>query len=131
MIQHLADTLNKDVNIVRSINFYKDGDKTHFNQILDEFHFDKVWSETIATSDYEKRRKVVDEFNAINRYKKRGIAMLPTKYGVSFTAKFLNQAGALVHIYTDGSVLITHGGVEIGQGLHTKSILSLKIALIL
>lgn len=57
-----------------------------------------------------------------NRFKKKGLAIVPTKFGIAFTALFLNQAGALVHIYTDGSVLISHGGVEMGQGLHTKMI---------
>lgn len=64
----------------------------------------------------------MEQFNAQNRWKKRGIAVYPTVFGAGYTAKFLNQAGALVHIYTDGSVLLTHGGVEIGQGLHIKMI---------
>ena len=57
-----------------------------------------------------------------NRWLKRGVALIPTKYGIAFGLKHLNQAGALLHIYTDGSILLTHGGVEIGQGLHTKMI---------
>lgn len=57
-----------------------------------------------------------------HRYKKKGIAVIPTKFGIAFTALFLNQGGALVHVYTDGSVLISHGGAEMGQGLHTKMI---------
>lgn len=57
-----------------------------------------------------------------NRWKKRGVAIIPTKFGVSFGAKFLNQGGALLHVYTDGSVLLTHGGMEMGQGLHTKMV---------
>lgn len=60
--------------------------------------------------------------NRENRYKKKGLAIVPTKFGISFSIVFLNQAGALVHVYTDGSVLISHGGVEMGQGLHTKMI---------
>lgn len=64
----------------------------------------------------------MDEFYRENRFKKKGLAMVPTKFGIAFTALFLNQAGALVHIYTDGSVLISHSGVEMGQGLHTKMI---------
>lgn len=60
--------------------------------------------------------------NRENRYKKKGLAIVPTKFGISFSIAFLNQAGALVHVYTDGSVLISHGGVEMGQGLHTKMI---------
>jgi xanthine dehydrogenase/oxidase len=87
-------------------------------------------------SAYLKRQEQVRQFNANNRWKKRGIAIIPTKFGMSFTIKSLNQvlslhplsppfsdqikAGALVHVYTDGTVLVTHGGTEMGQGLHTK-----------
>ena len=67
-----------------------------------------------------QRRAAVEAFNAGSRWRKRGLAVTPTKFGIAFTAKFLNQAGALVHVYTDGTVLVTHGGVEMGQGLHTK-----------
>ena len=66
------------------------------------------------------RKAQVKEYNSKNKYRKRGIVCMPTKFGLSFTARFLNQAGALVHIYVDGSVLVSHGGTEMGQGLHTK-----------
>lgn len=62
----------------------------------------------------------MDDFNKTHKWKKRGLSIIPTKFGISFTALFLNQAGALVHIYHDGSVLVAHGGTEMGQGLHTK-----------
>lgn len=64
----------------------------------------------------------IDKFNREHRWRKRGIAMVPTKFGIAFTALFLNQAGALIHIYSDGSILLSHGGTEMGQGLHTKMI---------
>lgn len=64
----------------------------------------------------------VEKFNKLNRWKKRGISLVPTNFGISYTVQFLNQAGALVHVYTDGSVLLSHGGTEMGQGLHTKMI---------
>lgn len=63
----------------------------------------------------DERKRVVEEFNQMNRWRKRGIAVIPTKFGINFTAKFMNQGGALVHLYTDGSVLVTHGGIEMGQ----------------
>lgn len=66
--------------------------------------------------------KIDYEFCRENRYKKKGLAIVPTKFGIAFTVLVLNQAGALVHIYTDGSVLISHSGIEMGQGLHTKMI---------
>lgn len=73
-------------------------------------------------AEYYKRKLAVQEFNEKHRWRKRGIAMVPTKFGISFTVLFLNQAGALINIYADGSVLISHGGTEMGQGLHTKMI---------
>ena len=78
--------------------------------------FDKLYDDT----DYNLRSSAIAEFNAKNKYKKRGISILPTKFGIAFTAKYMNQGGALVHLYTDGTVLISHGGTEMGQGLHTK-----------
>src|SRR5699024_6816528 len=67
-----------------------------------------------------RRREQIREFNAQSPILKKGLALVPVKFGISFTATHLNQAGALLHVYTDGSVLINHGGTEMGQGLHTK-----------
>ncbi|KAJ8353445.1 hypothetical protein SKAU_G00210120 [Synaphobranchus kaupii] len=107
---------------VRSINMYKEGDMTPFNQCLEQFTIGRCWDECLSISDYHQRRVQVEQFNKQHRWKKRGISIIPTKFGISFTAVFLNQAGALVHVYTDGSVLLTHGGTEMGQGLHTKMV---------
>ncbi|KAJ3218506.1 hypothetical protein HDU67_005308 [Dinochytrium kinnereticum] len=119
---HVAEELGKPGEDVRALNFYKNGDITHFSCPLEDFHMDRVWSEALETSDYKARKLQAEEFNSKNRYKKRGIILMPTKFGLAFTARFFNQAGALVHVYTDGSVLIAHGGTEMGQGLHTKMI---------
>jgi xanthine dehydrogenase/oxidase len=81
-----------------------------------------VWAELKERAGLEAARVEVDAFNKNSKWRKRGLAAVPTKYGIAFTATFLNQAGALVHVYTDGSVLLTHGGTEMGQGLHTKMI---------
>lgn len=81
---------------------------------------DSCWDECMQSSKYLERRKEVDEFNCKNRWRKRGITIVPTGFGIAFTAVFLNQTGALIHVYTDGSVLLSHGGTEMGQGLHTK-----------
>ncbi|KAJ8399470.1 hypothetical protein AAFF_G00411820 [Aldrovandia affinis] len=107
---------------VRRINMYKQGDLTPFNQCLDQFTIDRCWDECLSISHYHQRRAKIQKFNKQNRWKKRGISIIPTKFGISFTAVFLNQAGALVHVYVDGSVLLTHGGTEMGQGLHTKMV---------
>ncbi|KAI4895470.1 hypothetical protein NFI96_023969, partial [Prochilodus magdalenae] len=107
---------------VRKINLYKQGECTPFNQCLDQFTIDRCWEECMNISDFHQRKASVELYNRQHRWTKRGLSIIPTKFGISFTAVFLNQAGALVHIYTDGSVLLTHGGTEMGQGLHTKMI---------
>uniref|UniRef100_A0A8C0FTK1 Xanthine dehydrogenase/oxidase n=1 Tax=Bubo bubo TaxID=30461 RepID=A0A8C0FTK1_BUBBB len=107
---------------VRKLNLYHEGDLTHFNQKLEGFTLRRCWDECLSSSSYHARKKLIEEFNKQNRWKKRGMCIIPTKFGISFTIPFLNQAGALVHVYTDGSVLLTHGGTEMGQGLHTKMI---------
>ncbi|BFZ59273.1 hypothetical protein YB2330_000279 [Saitoella coloradoensis] len=119
-MSEIADQLNMSVDRLREINFYKEGQKTHFNQVLEDFHVPQIYEQIKVEADYDERRKAVDEFNKTHRWRKRGLALIPTKFGISFTALFLNQAGALVHIYHDGSILLAHGGTEMGQGLHTK-----------
>ncbi|KAF3933300.1 hypothetical protein ABW19_dt0200309 [Dactylella cylindrospora] len=116
----VADALGMDVDKLREVNFYQEGDITHFNQELEDYHIPLLWDAVRQESDYEARREEIEKFNAEHKWKKRGLAIVPTKFGISFTALFLNQAGALVHIYHDGSVLVAHGGTEMGQGLHTK-----------
>ncbi|CAK9040091.1 unnamed protein product, partial [Durusdinium trenchii] len=95
-------------------------EKTHFRQLMERCPLQRMWKELFESSDFAKRHAEIQEFNRQHRWRKRGLAQLPTKFGISFTAKFMNQAGALVHVYTDGTVLLTHGGTEMGQGLHTK-----------
>ncbi|KAI8823035.1 xanthine dehydrogenase/oxidase [Fimicolochytrium jonesii] len=119
---HVAEYLGKPVEEIRQINLYKTGEITPFRQPLTDVYIERVWDELHQSAQFEKRRREVDEFNKLHTHRKRGLALMPTKFGLAFTARFLNQAGALVHIYTDGSVLITHGGTEMGQGLHTKMV---------
>jgi len=101
---------------------YKEGDLTHYDQPLTNCTLERCWTECKEKSNYYEKRKEVDTFNKENRWKKRGLAIIPNKFNIAFTAMFLNQAGALLHVYRDGSVLLSHGGVEMGQGLHTKMI---------
>jgi xanthine dehydrogenase/oxidase len=119
-INEIADHLNLDHEHIREINMYKPDETTHFNQALKDWHVPLMYKQVKEESNYVERRKAVEEYNATHKWSKRGMALVPTKFGISFTALFLNQAGALVHIYHDGSVLVAHGGVEMGQGLHTK-----------
>ncbi|KTG39723.1 hypothetical protein cypCar_00011356, partial [Cyprinus carpio] len=107
---------------VRRMNMYKEGDFTPFSQRLDNFTIDRCWEECMQLSDFNKRKDAVEQYNRQHRWTKRGLSIIPTKFGISFTAVFLNQAGALVLVYSDGSVLLTHGGTEMGQGLHTKMV---------
>ncbi|KAM8905353.1 xanthine dehydrogenase/oxidase isoform 2-T2 [Spinachia spinachia] len=118
----VAQSLGRPAHEVRRLNLYMEGESTPYNQILDQLTLDRCWDECLSRSGYQERRAAVDLYNRQNRWTKRGLAIIPTKFGISFTALFLNQAGALVHIYTDGSVLLTHGGTEMGQGLHTKMV---------
>jgi len=127
IIDRIARILNKDPATVRKNNFYgiKSRFKTPYGQIVEHNHLHTIYNSIIKSTDYWKRRSDISDFNSKNSFTKKGLALSPVKFGISFTTSFLNQAGALVHIYQDGSVLINHGGTEMGQGLHTKI---LKIA---
>ncbi|PFH60559.1 hypothetical protein XA68_10764 [Ophiocordyceps unilateralis] len=119
-MEETAERLGMTAERLREINFYPPGATTHFNQALEDWHVPLMYGQVRKESGYDDRRKAVDGFNETHRWRKKGLALIPTKFGISFTALFLNQAGALVHIYHDGSVLVAHGGTEMGQGLHTK-----------
>ncbi|KUJ18220.1 putative xanthine dehydrogenase [Mollisia scopiformis] len=119
-MEEIADRLDIPVERLREINFYKPDEPTHFRQELKDWHVPIMYQQVQDEMSYAERREAVTKFNATHRWRKRGLAIVPTKFGISFTALFLNQAGALVHIYHDGSVLVAHGGTEMGQGLHTK-----------
>ncbi|MCJ8325068.1 MAG: xanthine dehydrogenase molybdopterin binding subunit [Rhizobiales bacterium] len=121
MIEGIAIKTGRDPLDVRCANFYREGKQTtpYGMQIEDNIIADIV-TELEATSDYRARRREIEKFNQNNRYLKKGLALTPVKFGIAFTLKHLNQAGALVHVYADGSVQINHGGTEMGQGLNTK-----------
>ncbi|KZF19905.1 xanthine dehydrogenase/oxidase [Xylona heveae TC161] len=119
-MEEVADHLGMPAEEFRSINMYKPGDQTHYHQELKDWHVPLMYKQVQEESDYARRRQEIEEFNKTHKWNKRGLALIPTKFGISFTALFLNQAGALVHVYHDGSVLVAHGGTEMGQGLHTK-----------
>lgn len=110
IVEHVAAHLKLDPLVVRLLNLYQEGDLTHFGQPLERWNIPRLMDELVKSSDFIQRQKMVDEFNRQTTYRKRGLSILPTKFGIAFTAKFFNQAGALVHIYKDGSVLLTHGG---------------------
>lgn len=123
-IDRIARQLGKDPAEIRRINFYgiNDRNQTPYGQIVENNKLQVIFDKLVRSSDYFARRKKIDQFNEANDRFKRGIALTPVKFGISFTTAFLNQAGALVVIYKDGSVILNHGGTEMGQGLHTKII---------
>ncbi|KAL0459237.1 UNVERIFIED_CONTAM: Xanthine dehydrogenase 1 [Sesamum latifolium] len=120
VILDLGFSLNPAIDVGQEINFQREGSVLHYGQQIEHFTLERLWNELKASCNFLSACKEVEQFNLQNRWRKRGVAIVPTKFGISFTAKFMNQAGALVQVYTDGTVLVTHGGVEMGQGLHTK-----------
>ncbi|WP_420546989.1 xanthine dehydrogenase molybdopterin binding subunit [Curvivirga sp.] len=122
IIDEIAAKLDKDPLEVRQKNFYgvDDNNVTPYHMTVEDNVIHEIFEELEESSDYQKRRAEIREFNKHSKVLKKGIAMTPVKFGISFTTTFLNQAGALVHIYTDGSVKLNHGGIEMGQGLFTK-----------
>jgi len=122
ILDEVARHLGHDALAVRRANFYGDThhNVTPYGQTLTDNVISPLTQELVRTSAYAQRRAEADRFNAINPVLKKGLALMPVKFGISFNLPHLNQAGALVHVYTDGSVLVNHGGTEMGQGLNTK-----------
>ncbi len=122
IIEEIAYSLGKDPLEIRKINFYGIDEKntTPYHQVIKDNIIARLVDELEASSSYQNRRKQIINFNKSNKYTRKGIALTPVKFGISFTATWYNQAGALVHVYRDGSIMINHGGIEMGQGLHTK-----------
>ncbi|WP_274630189.1 xanthine dehydrogenase molybdopterin binding subunit [Arvimicrobium flavum] len=126
VIDEVAFAVGKDALEIRKRNFYAPADRdggrnvTPYHQRVEDNVIDRIVAELEESSDYARRRREIAAFNANSRIVKRGMALTPVKFGISFTATHYNQAGALVHVYTDGSVHLNHGGTEMGQGLNTK-----------
>ena len=128
VMDEIAATLKKDPLEVRKLNLYQDPAisgtpdtmTTQYNQLIEDWVGDKVVAQVESEARYAERRAAVQAFNAQSKTRKRGLALVPLKFGISFTATHLNQGGALLVIYMDGSVSVNHGGTEMGQGLNTK-----------
>ena len=122
VIDEIARAIDKDPLDVRRVNFYGIDDRnvTHYQQTIEDNVIDVIVGELEATSGYRERRAEIRSFNAKGGVLRRGIALTPVKFGISFTSTILNQAGALVHVYKDGTVRLNHGGTEMGQGLYIK-----------
>ncbi|HET9822541.1 MAG TPA: xanthine dehydrogenase molybdopterin binding subunit, partial [Burkholderiaceae bacterium] len=122
ILDSIARRLGKDALEVRRANFYSIGERdvTPYLQRVEDNVLAPLTDELVARSRYRERRAEIAAFNAASPVLKRGIAFTPLKFGISFNVNHFNQAGALVHVYTDGSVLVNHGGTEMGQGVNTK-----------
>ena len=122
IIQEIAYDLQKDPLEIRKLNLYGDNDRsiTPYHQKIEDNIAPRLVLELERRSDYQNRRRAILNFNDSSKFFKKGIALTPVKFGISFTATWFNQAGALVHIYTAGSIYLNHGGTEMGQGLNTK-----------
>ena len=120
-LDRIAHHLGRDPVELRALNFYAAGqDETPYGQTVDENHLARCWAEVKQGGELERRRAEIDAFNAANPVLKRGLGLFPLKFGISFNLPHMNQAGALVHVYTDGSIRLNHGGTEMGQGLFIK-----------
>lgn len=118
-----APLLGVDAMELRRRNFYSEGQPTPYGQpVLQADRLERCWEGVATSGELDRRLAEVEAFNAAHTDRKRAIGMTPVKFGISFNLTAFNQAGALVHVYKDGSVLINHGGTEMGQGLHTKMI---------
>jgi xanthine dehydrogenase large subunit len=120
ILDSIARALGRDPLDVRRLNFYGQGQSTPYGQKVEDNVIHELVAELEKTSDYRARREAIAAFNAKSPVLKRGLALTPVKFGISFNVKHFNQAGALVHVYNDGSILVNHGGTEMGQGLNTK-----------
>jgi len=122
ILDSIARALGQDPLTVRRANFYGTTERnvTPYGQVVTDNIIHQLTAELEASSGYHARRAAIRQFNAGSPILKRGLALAPLKFGISFNVKHFNQAGALVHVYTDGSMLVNHGGTEMGQGLNTK-----------
>ena len=122
IIDNISRYLKKDPYEVRRLNFYKknNNNTTHYGMKIEDNVLDEIFDRLVKKSNYKNRYDKIKKYNSKSIFKKKGIAITPVKFGISFTTIHLNQAGALVNIYTDGSIHLNHGGIEMGQGTHTK-----------
>jgi xanthine dehydrogenase large subunit len=120
LIEEIAFALGLDPLEVRRRNLYQEGDLAPYHQPIEDEVLPRLVAELEESSDYHARREAIRAFNATSPWLKKGLALTPVKFGISFTTTHLNQAGALVHVYTDGSVHLNHGGTEMGQGVYIK-----------
>jgi len=119
-IARAAEVMGIPVHVLQEKNLLNEGDQFHYGQRVERSNARRSFKEVIEESNFEQRKKEIQEFNKKHRFLKKGISIMPICFGISFTATFLNQAGALVNVYKDGSVSVSTGAVEMGQGVNIK-----------
>jgi xanthine dehydrogenase large subunit len=119
-IDRIAHQLGRDADELRALNFYRENQETPYGQPVEQNLLPRVWAEVKRDAEIARRRAEIDAFNKQSPVLKRGLGLFPLKFGISFNIPHMNQAGALVHVYTDGSIRLNHGGTEMGQGLFIK-----------
>jgi xanthine dehydrogenase large subunit len=132
VMARIAQALKLPAHVVRERNLYAalgDRNITHYGQVIHDHRISRLWAQLLQQSDFAKRQQLVTAHNHAHATKKRGIAITPVKFGISFNKVQYNQAGALVLVYSDGSVQLNHGGTEMGQGLHSKMLVVAQRAL--
>lgn len=120
VIERIAFKIGKDPLEIRKLNAYWSEQTTHYGQKVHEAETESLLRKLETEADYARQKQDTARFNREHRYIKQGIAIVPVKFGISFTAPFLNQGSALIHLYTDASVSVSHGGIEMGQEVNTK-----------
>ena len=120
IMEEVAQTLKKDAFDIRQLNLYQQGNKTHYGQTIEEDLLSKLFHKIRTTSNYDQRRIEINEYNKVSKIDKRGLSVTALKFGISFTTRFLNQANALVNIFLDGSIQVSTGATEMGQGVYAK-----------
>ena len=116
-IEQVSKKMGVDPDLIQARNLIKDGYVFHYGQEVEDCNMQRTWNQAVKDFQVEKIRSRIEQFNSQNRFKKKGFAMMPVCFGISFTKTFLNQGSSLVHVYTDGSVSVTTGGIEMGQGI--------------
>lgn len=120
ILYRIAKKVEKPIVEIQSLNFFKEGELAPYGLPMTEVAIPKLHKDLLSSVDYKKLTAEIDQYNASHQTRKKGIGIIPVKYGIGFTATFLNQGNALVYVYTDGSISVSHGGIEMGQGLFTK-----------
>jgi xanthine dehydrogenase/oxidase len=122
IVEHVIAYLKSHPLTIRSLNLYKEGDITHYGQVLGQWNIPRIFDELTKSSDFFQRQINVEQFNHMNIYRKRGLTLIPLHFNIDSILQFLNQTSSLLHIYKDGSVVLTYEGLQFNKDLQRKII---------